>query len=393
MQTLAVQYLGSRPKDASPADVRRKLRDAFQRLPISMVLLDWDLPPAMEEAVAEETRRHQAALYRWQTWLTGDANTDLPPEWAVINVDGTPVTGYANDPDFTFICPNHSGVEEFLEERLEAIASRGLFQGIFLDRIRFPSPAANPASHLGCFCRHCQRLAADRGFDLEVDRRHIQSLLKEDQGIVSLCQALLGYPDTENVLLKQVLDFRQSSITHTVEQARKQAASLALQVGLDCFSPTLTRMVGQDLGSLSACSDWVKIMTYPRVFGPAGLSFELLDLLDWLLRSGLDESHALHILEETTGLNLPLSRAGLRKDGLSSASIAREIGRSHDLGLPNPLAGIALVEVPGIHDSTRTQLEADLQASRKATGLVLSWDLWQIPLETLDLVRQVWETS
>jgi hypothetical protein len=190
-----------------------------------------------------------------------------------------------------------------------------------------------------------------------------------------------------------VLDFRQASITRTVEQARKQAVSLGLQVGLDCFSPALTRMVGQDLGSLSVFSDWIKIMTYPRVFGPAGLSFELLDLLDWLIRSGLDESHALHILEENTGLNLPLSRAGLRKDGLPSASIAGEIRQARKMGLAHPLAGIALVEVPGIHDSTHTQLETDLQASREAAGLVLSWDLWQIPLKTLDLVRQVWETS
>src|SRR5512140_137575 len=194
MKTIAVQYLGSRPKEASPADVRRKLREAFDRLPISLVLLDWDLPPALEEAVAEETRAHQADLYRWQTWLTGDSNTDLPAEWSVININGQPITGYANDPDFTFICPNRSGVEEFLQERMESIAARGLFQGIFLDRIRFPSPAANPLVNLSCFCRHCTRMAADRGFDLEAARLQIQDLLKNRDGAASLCRSLLGKP-------------------------------------------------------------------------------------------------------------------------------------------------------------------------------------------------------
>ena len=84
MTTFAVQYLESPYPDATPGAVRLRLRQACERLPINIVLLGWELSPALEEVVAEETVRQHAQLYRWQPILTGDAHTDLPPEWATL---------------------------------------------------------------------------------------------------------------------------------------------------------------------------------------------------------------------------------------------------------------------------------------------------------------------
>ena len=391
MTIFAVQYLGSRPKEATAKTVREKLREAFQRLPISMVLLDWDLPPRLEDAVATEVQNQKAQLYRWQTWLTGDSQTDLPTEWAVIGLDGQPIAGYENDPDFTFICPNTSGVEEFLGERLEGIAKRGLFQGIFLDRIRFPSPAADPATQLGCFCRHCNRLAADRGLNLTEVRQSIQSLIKEKDGAADLACSLLGKTGLPNILLERFMDFRSDSVTRTIRSACKQARSLGLKVGLDCFSPALAHMVGQNLHSLGLTSDWVKIMTYPRVFGPSGISFELFHLCSWLIHHSLNEMQAIDCISTVTKFAIPASSERLRQSGLNSSAIAQEIQAGHEQGLTDLLAGIALVEVKGIHESTPEQIRSDLMASRAADGLVLSWDLWQIPLEYLNTIHSLWE--
>jgi hypothetical protein len=391
MTTFAVQYLGSRPKEATPKSVREKLHEAFQRLPISMVLLDWGLPPRLEDAVAEETRCQNAELYRWQTWLTGDSQVDLPPEWAVMGLDGRPIPGHENDPDFTFICPNSTAVEEFLAERLEVIAGRGLFQGIFLDRIRFPSPAVDPATHLGCFCHHCTRLAADLTLDLNKVRRSIRSLIMELDGPGKLAGGLMKKGDETGSLLEQFLDFREASVTRVVRSAQRQAGVLGLKVGLDCFSPILARMVGQDLNALGLSSDWVKIMTYPRVFGPAGISFEFFNLCNWLVRCGLTEQQTIDFISSTCSLNLPVSMQGLRQYGLDSSLISREIHVCRELGLNSLLAGIALVDVKGIHESSSEQIRMDLLASQEADGLVLSWDLWQIPLERLDMIKSTWE--
>ncbi len=393
MTTFAVQYLGTRPKEATPKKVRQRLHQAFDHLPISMVLLDWDLPPALEEAVAKETQAHMAKLYRWQTWLTGDLHTDLPSEWAVIGANGQSISGYANEPDFTFICPNHNGVEEFLAERLETIAARGVFQGVFLDRIRFPSPAADPSARLGCFCPQCVRLAADRGVDLRAAQADIQGLSANKNGVSKLCQGLFGITDDSNDPFTRYLDFRENCITRVIDSARKQANAFGLELGLDCFSPALTRMVAQDLKSLRKVSDWIKIMTYPRVFGPAGISFELFDLLDWLISHNSTEQEALELIQESSGLALPSSRADLRRCGLGSGSISQEIQHGRIAGLTALYAGIALVEVKNVHESTPDQIYSDLLACKGADGLVLSWDLWKIPFEYLELIRRLWENQ
>jgi hypothetical protein len=390
MTIFAAQYLESLPEGATPADVRRRLRQAFERLPISLILSGWDLPSKFEEAIAEETARHGASLFRWQPWLTGDAHTDLPPEWFTIGPDGNPIPGHNNAPDFTFVCPNRSGVADFLSERLESIAARGLYQGIFLDRIRFPSPAPGPTRFLGCFCKHCARLAADAGLDLEMVRQILQFASVDKNGGHQLIRSLLGNPDSPTGPLEAFLDFRAQSITRIVAAVKRQADSLGLSLGLDCFSPALTRMVGQDLQSLDKVSDWIKLMIYPRVLGPAGLPFELADLALWLGHHGWTEEEALGILSEAMGLTIPETIADLRQAGLGSDTMAKEIQRGRTMSITRLLAGVAMVNLKGIHWAAPEQIQNDLQAARAADGLVISWDLWFTPLEHLDTIRKLW---
>ncbi len=385
MTIFAAQYLESLYPALTPSIVRHHLRSALERLPISLVLLGWELPLALEEAVAEETQRHHADLFRWLPLLTGDSRTDLPPEWATFGLGGNPVAGQGGKPEFTFICPNHSAVADFLSERVENIAASGCFQGIFLDRIRFPSPSIDPLSDLACFCKQCDRLAADTGLELESVRRYIKGLPPED-----IVVSLLGKPAETCSPLESFLDFRSASITRTVRMVARQAQSLNLQIGLDCFSPSLTRMVGQDLSSLDGSADWVKIMTYPRVFGPAGIPFEFLGLLEWLTRFGRRDTDALHLISEASGLKVPANISVMYHNGLNSQIITQEIKRGYEQGVTTLLAGIPMVELENIHEATTEQIEADLEASRKADGLVISWDLWLTPLKYLDKIRIRW---
>jgi hypothetical protein len=380
---LAAQYLESRPAQAGPAEVRAHLREVFARLPLEAILLGWDLPPALEEAVAAETDRAGARLFRWQPLLTGDSQIEIPPEWAVLGADGTPIPGHGGLAEFTFVCPNRPAVMDFVSERIATFAARGLFDGIFLDRIRFPSPAPDPAAHLGCFCRACARLAADVGLDLEEVRRALTA------APLDFVRGLLGAPCAP--ALEAFLDFRQRSIHRAVQTAAGQAAQAGMEVGLDCFSPALTRMVGQDLHALNETCSWIKIMAYPRVFGPAGLPFELLGLLDWLTTCGLDPAQARTAAAEASHLALPASLDELRRLGLESDALQAEIVRGRAMGVTHLLAGVALVELPGVHTITPDQARRDLKACRAADGLVISWDLWLTPLEYLDTIRSIWD--
>jgi len=79
----------------------------------------------------------------------------------------------------------------------------------------------------------------------------------------------------------------------------------------------------------------------------------------------------------------------LTPNGLDSESIAQEIQPGRDAGITKLLAGLALVELEGIHTSTREQIQADLEACRPADGLVLSWDLWHIKPDTLNTIHSL----
>lgn len=381
MKTITVQYLEYAPHDGTPAQVRERLRQAFDLLPISIVVLGWDLPPQLEEEIVEETALHHAALYRWHPLLASDTGFALPVEWQTINIRGEPVPSFKGLPEFTFICPNRSDVQEWIAERIEVAAGRGIYQGLFLDRMRFPSPAENPEGYLACFCKYCQRIALDSGVDLESVRRHIESILRDAKNAEFFVRSL--FKPTDDSLLESIFNFRSDCISRTIHSATKLSRSHGLSIGLDCFSSSLARMVGQDLSALNKSSDWIKLMTYPRVFGPAGLPFELRALAEWLkARYNVHDVEALQIVNEASGLSLTPS-------GLDSESIAHEIQRGRDAGIKNLLAGLALVELEGVHTSTPQQIERDLSACQDADGLALSWDLWHIRLDTLKLLQRI----
>jgi hypothetical protein len=378
MRTLAAQYLEHAPPDATPALVRQRLRQAFDTLPLSIIALGWDLPHALEDAVADESARHGARLYRWHPLLASDAGFVLPEEWQPLNVQGEAVPGFRDLPEFTFLCPNRSDVQEWIAERIEVAAQRGIYQGLFFDRMRFPSPAENPGTHLACFCKYCRRLASDLGLDLEAARRQITSYLADVDRAQELARTL--FAPTEDSLLESFFSFRAKSVTQVIQYASRLARSHGLGVGLDCFSPTLARMVGQDLSALDAHSDWVKLMIYPRVLGPAGLPYELNALAGWLKAGqGLSETEAVEVVGRSSGL--PIER-------LDSQAISQEIQRGRDTGVTNLLAGVALVELEGIHRLTLEQVSADLAACQReeVDGVVLSWDLWHIPQQYLAAV-------
>jgi len=400
VNTFAVQYLEDGPgvAEIDPRDARARLRAAFARLPISHVLLGWNLPSAVVEACRQETARAGARLFRWHPLLTGDSTFVPLPEWQTVGLDGEPVPGFRGLPEFTFVCPNRPAVREAVGHHLHDVVRRGGYNGVFLDRVRYPSPAADPARLLACFCDDCRRVAASEGLDLEAVRQRIRALLAQPERAPGFIQALLGAPspnspDPDLAPLRAFLDFRARSVTRFVEAVAGQVRAEGLAVGLDCFSPALAHMVGQDLGALAGCCDWIKVMIYGHAFGPAGLPFELMDLVDWLIATGGGgETEPLEWLSHATRLPLPRNRAGLRQRGLAPEALAAEVRRGRAAGVSPLFAGIEMVEIEGVTQLDREQILADLRAFREADadGLVLSWDLWYIPPERLDLVREVW---
>jgi len=400
MPTFSIQYLEAGPHvaDIPPQVAAERLRAAFERLPLAMVLIGCQLPDATLQACVGVCEQVRAALYRWQPLLTGDGTFTPRPEWQVIGLNGKPVPGFQQMPEFTFVCPNKPAAANAALENLDRALTNAPYRGVFLDRIRWPSPATDPGAQFGCFCPDCQRAAAEQGVDLDAVRRSLVESLDTPDGPPQLVRLLLdaAYPTDESVPvpLGALMRFRARTVADFVGRAIRIARAHGLEVGLDGFSPALTQMVGQDLGVLDAGADWTKVMTYGHTLAPAGVPFELAALAGWLMTRGqLSEFGAMRLIAESTGLPLPDELAALRREGLSPDALGHEVRRARASGVRTLLAGIELVDIEGVTALSDAQIRADVAAFRDsgADGLALSWDLWAIPLERLDVVREAWE--
>jgi hypothetical protein len=395
-----VQYLEPGPHIAcvSPEEARARLRAALQRWPIARVLLGWNLPSRIVEACAEECARWDAELYLWQPLLTGDGHFWPEPAWHTIGLSGQSVSGHAGRTDLTFVCPNRPSAREAVLEHLDQAIGDGHYRGVFLDRIRFPSPASDPAHDLACFCPSCRQLAANEGLDLVGAQECLQKLLQTREGKRTAAQCFLSGSRNEAAeksapWLEQLLAFRHTSITAVVEAAAELATARGLKVGLDCYTPSLARLVGQDLPALAERCDWIKVMTYVRAYSPASIPFEILGLANWLMTpDGESESRAMACLADAAGWRLPSRRAAVRHGRLPAEILTAEIRRGRAAHARQLLAGVELVEIPHVAELSAEQIEADAEAVRagEPDGVVLSWDLWRIPLDRLESVSPLY---
>jgi hypothetical protein len=381
---ISVQFLENAPIQATPQTVRARLRQACNILPIESILLGWNLPPALEEAVAAEASQQGVALYRWHPLLASDSRIALPAAWQTIGSQNQAIPGFRGLPEFTFFCPNHPAASEWRTERIDQALQRGIYQGIFFDRMRWPSPAENLGNYFGCFCPHCQRRAAQYNLDLEPVRHFVNKLLANENGAQQLIQALFQ-PENEENPLEQFIQFRSACISQTVATCAQQAKTGNLAVGLDCFSPSLMRMVGQDLKSLSQVCDWVKLMIYPHTHGPAGLPYELHALANWLATNyGIPKTDGLQFVRQASQIDISAEQ------DCPAETIQHEIDLAKTTSKAPLFAGLALVQMETVHGATDVQIQEDLfscQASQPA-GLTLSWDLWLISPQRLNLIAQ-----
>jgi hypothetical protein len=224
---ISLQYLEDTPDlpERETTAVVDKLRAAANRLPISHLLIGWHLPARLLEECRMEAERLGMRFLRWHPVLTGE-DVFRPGSihqviGQVIGAGGHKVPGYGGNSAFTFACPNHPVVRNAVSRRLEGLLQDGLYQGFFLDRVRFPSPTIHPVDDLGCFCEHCRLRAAATGLDLEQVRKTIIGLDQTAQGRLSLVQILLGgtapaLSKETTGLFKAFLEFRTRSVNDLV---------------------------------------------------------------------------------------------------------------------------------------------------------------------------------
>jgi hypothetical protein len=362
-------------------------------LPIDIIVTgSRELPEIFE--ILTRPDRPVGPVYLWYNVLSDIAN--MEGSELVVDFRGERSRGWGGWSEakaevaetFRFVCPNNPAPRRKTLDRLGELLMRYAFTGVFLDKIRFPSPANGLEEVASCFCEHCRAAAARSGLDLDkvahlLERRAIAAVASEAGGKRDwLALVTDGTP-----LLSRFLRFRMDSITGLVAEAHSLATALGRKVAFDLFSPGLAPLVGQDYPALARFADWIKPMTYRIAEGPAGLRLEIPSLARGVSRMfGVDESQISAWAQKNVAGFEPGTLQETRERAVPLPLIAAEIRAAVQLVSPVPVYfGLELVRHPGVVDITPKLVRDMVRTARTANpaGTFLSWDLMHAPMESV----------
>jgi hypothetical protein len=301
--------------------------------------------------------------------------------------------------DFLFLCPNdEQNIREIFNQYQNKIIESG-FDGVFLDRIRFPSPSNGFEALFSCFCKSClHKFYNNYGEDLESYQNQVKTVFKNfktiDVNYLQTCQSFSDIIIRDS--LKKFYDFRKQNIYQVLKMFADKAKQMGKLVGVDLFAPSLAPLVSQDYQLLAKTCDWIKPMIYCHTSSPAGLPLELYCFIRAILdfNPTLDEGQLIREISRIVGVDLPTQIDDILKNGISEHIICSEMQKIKEFNLPvkvDTYVGIEAVQIPKVCNITEKILKKYLELFIKTDtkGIILSWNLLKIPDENLQLAGDI----
>ena len=239
----------------------RKLRAIRQAFPIAAALIGWN-PATWPSRAADWLRGLGADVYLWLPVFSGW--DDLAP---LIGLDGRlveqPYRSAAGE-RFDFGCPaNPANVAATLARFDQEFAGQR-YDGVFLDKIRFPSFIDGLAPVLTCGCPWCAAHFGVQAPPLDGGDNPLGLVAYRD-----------GRWDVAEARVAQLFAHKAAAVTASVTALADGFRQRGYKVGLDLFAPFLSFFVGQDYAALLPLADFVKPMLYRVTNAPAGVPFEI----------------------------------------------------------------------------------------------------------------------
>lgn len=238
-----------------PARVLRVLERVLACRPLAVVAGQTE-----DEALLQEICRRAHAqgvkVHQWASLFS--ENDDAYPWDPLIGADGQPHPKRA-DGHFHFRCPaSPRNVERFIHQQKKA--AEGIpFDGVFLDRVRYPWLTSGP---LACFCPDCLKRYEAAGIDACRVARMKDFSITGFEGD----RPLFASPEAEAFFA-----LRAQAITRAALRVKESFT----EISLDFFPPALAYLVGQDLRALAPEALFLKPMLYRFTAAPAGLPYEM----------------------------------------------------------------------------------------------------------------------
>lgn len=227
------------------------------------------------------------------------------PEDLAIDIEQTPVEWFSSG------CPNSPRIRQYFYARMQELLSQPV-QGVFLDGVRFSSPASSssPTSFFTCFCPRCQEDMVRRGYDRDMIMRDVASvanLFLEEQETGRNWLLALRSPSGWMAFLQRFpgfgewLSYRVNCITDFVREVRQwlNVNYPAQKLGGFLFQPALSFLVGQNYQALGQYLDIISPMiyrNYPDSPGPAAINQEILSMANHLGKEGVQPREEMQLI-------------------------------------------------------------------------------------------------
>jgi len=388
-------------------NLKKKLVTAKETLNLDALIIWSDINKKDLDLVRKICRDFKIKTYLWYPILADIPGFKVRWEQSVETFDG--LRGYGKngrwdklgkgEEDFLFLCPNdEQNIRRIFDQYQNKIKESG-FDGVFLDRIRFPSPSDGFEALFSCFCKSClNKFYNNYGEDLEGYQNQVKTVFKNfktiDVNYLQTCQSFSDIIIRDS--LKKFYDFRKQNIYQVLKMFADKAKQMGKLVGVDLFAPSLAPLVSQDYQLLAKTCDWIKPMIYCHTSSPAGLPLELYCFIRAILdiNPALDEGQLIREISRIIGVDLPTQIDELLKNGVSENIICSEMQKIKEFNLPEKVdtyVGIEAVQMPGLCNITEKILKKYLKSVIEADikGMVLSWDLLKIPDENLKIVGDI----
>ena len=340
--------------------MKKQLEELLNRLPVSRIIYGWGIRPDVAESFIELAKKHGIQILLWFPVL---ADTEHPDTGdlleAICTGKAKQITACPGE-EFRFMCPNSEKNLDIAMASYEKMVHGYPADGVFLDRIRYPSAVYSRYDFFGCHCERCARLYREMGIDEDRLFRMVRAEGKLASFLPSRVENGRYHYDDKDVEL--LCGMKRQSILRLVQKLTDHFHQMGLIMGIDAFAPCLADCVGQDLERLSEIVDFVKPMMYYRTTAPAGVSYEM-------AAYGEDFSRR---ISELWGMDV----------GQSSSMEAQLRSLK---GKASILPGIEVNSIPGICEPNEADLASSLRVISNAhcEEAVLCWNVLQAPVTNI----------
>lgn len=369
-----------------------------ESIPLDILVLGWNEKRELFNHLTHPETRKSDQVYLWYPFLSD--YPEMTPDHLVINLNGEKSRGWGGyagtgiRESFQQACPNNPSAIATSLKHLERLLTGYNFDGAFIDKIRFPSPANGFAEIFSCFCEHCAGRAAQYSLDLEEVKYALRSAKtvqkREPMKFSSGEKAWLDELLANQPVLQHFVNFRMDSINQVLIEIDALLKKIDKKFALDVFSPSLAPLVGQDFRFMSALADWVKPMIYRFGHGPSSLRSEIPGLI--------------YGLQDYLGLDLEEIMQFMRVyvKGLENVSI-EEIKKTAPLRLIQAETDLAVNQLDGtqvylgletVFIANKMEIKPEdireilnIGENSGVDGYVLSWDLLHTPIDNVIPIR------